>query len=45
MSKTKLAANNKYKIGLIQIRLGQNQNDNLKKAVTLDERAAKMVLM
>jgi N-carbamoylputrescine amidase len=41
MSKTKLEPISKFKIGLIQISLGKNPDDNLKKAIKWIERAAK----
>ena len=41
MSKTKLSSISKFKIGLIQIGLSKNPDDNLKKAITWIERAAK----
>lgn len=40
MSKTKSTSSSKFKIGLIQISLSKNPNDNLKKTITWIERAA-----
>lgn len=41
MSKAKSTSSNKFKIGLIQISLGKNPDDNLKKAIAWVESAAK----
>ena len=41
MINKKKSTANKFKIGLIQISLSKNPNDNLEKAVTWIERAAK----
>ena len=41
MSKTKSTASKKFKIGLIQISVSNNPTENLKKAITWIERAAK----
>ena len=41
MRKIKSSSTTKFKIGLIQIRMGKNPNENFKKAIDWIERAAK----
>jgi N-carbamoylputrescine amidase len=41
MARSKSSISNRFRIGLIQIKIGNNPNDNLKKAINRIERAAK----